>query len=160
MADPLSATSAVLAVVTVAIQSSKALYETVRSFQNHQRAVRHLLDELVALNKVLQSLQALAGHDVTTFVSLKLPLEQCSQACSEFEEMVVRCSKHAGGPRTSFRDWARLRYMGNDIAGFTGMIAGYKSTICIALADANLQVARVSLRIRGANENGVDVLPR
>jgi hypothetical protein len=32
----------------------------------------------------------------------------------------------------------RLRYMDTDIRGFTEMLAGYKSTISVALADANL----------------------
>jgi hypothetical protein len=143
MADPLSVTSALLGVVTFAIQSSKTLYETVQSFRNHQRVIRHLQDESASLNQVLQSLQAVLSHDASAFVPLQLPIERCGQACSEFEEMLIKCSKHTGGPRTSFRDWARLRYMGTDIAGFTNMIAGYKNTICIALADANLQAARL-----------------
>lgn len=33
------------------------------------------------------------------------------------------------GSRTSFRDWAKLRYMGDDIDGFRRLLAGYKLTI-------------------------------
>lgn len=146
MADPLvSVSSALIAIVTATLQSSRALYQTVRSFQNHQRAIKQLLAELSALSGVLQSLEGLASQDDAIFLSLKLPLVQCHQACSEFGALIVQCSKHSGGSRTSFRDWAKLRYMDNDISGFTSMLAGYKSTICIALADANLSVPHVGI---------------
>jgi len=69
---------------------------------------------------------------------LKLPLLRCGKACKDFEVVIARCSAHSNGPRTSFRDWARLKYLGNDIAGFKNMLAAYKSTISIALGDANM----------------------
>ncbi|KAH8751160.1 hypothetical protein BGZ57DRAFT_775119, partial [Hyaloscypha finlandica] len=46
--------------------------------------------------------------------------------------------------RTSFRDWAKLRYMGDNIDGFRQLLAGYKSTIIIALTDANLRKSSAS----------------
>lgn len=140
MADPLSISSALVAVIGAAFQSSKMLYQTVQSFKNHQRAVKQLSDELVALSGVLESLQAIARHDTATFLPLKLPLSQCHRACTDFEALLVACCKHSGGSRTSFRDWARLRYMDGDITQFVNMLAGYKSTVAIALADANLYV--------------------
>ncbi|XP_044717868.1 uncharacterized protein HRG_08510 [Hirsutella rhossiliensis] len=41
---------------------------------------------------------------------------------------------------TTFRGWAKLKYMGDDIDGFRRLLSGYKSTITIALTDANLRV--------------------
>jgi hypothetical protein len=108
MADPLSISSALLAVIGAAVQSSKMLYQTVQSFKNHQRAVKQLSDELVALAGVLDSLLALARQDPATFLPLRLPLSQCHRACTEFEALLLTCSKHSGGSRTSFRDWASL----------------------------------------------------
>jgi hypothetical protein len=139
MADPLSVASGLVAIVTVAIQSSKILYQTIQSFKDHPRAVRQLRDELGALHDVLRSLETFSGSDRSIVVPLKLPLTQCAKACAEFQELLVKCTKHSGGLKTtSFRDWAKLRYMDDDINGFTTMLAGYKSTIAIALADANL----------------------
>ncbi len=138
MADPLSITAGLLAIITATIQSSKAFYQTVQSFRNHPRAVRQLKDELQALDGVLWSLEALTRHKESLFVPLRLPLSQCCQACIEFESLILKCTKHSGGSRTSFRDWARVTYMDSDTIGFTTMLAGYKSTISIALADANL----------------------
>ena len=138
MADPLSVSSALLAIITATATATKTLHETIQTFKNHQRCIRQLLDELAGLAGVLDSLRASAVQGDDIFEPLKLPLLQCSRACSEFRELVLRCNKHAGGSRTSFRDWARLRYMDADIQSFASMLAGYKSTIAIAVADANL----------------------
>jgi hypothetical protein len=138
MADPLSISSGLLAVIGAAAQATKTLYQTVRSFNNHQRAVKQLSNELEALEIVLESLETLAIQDASIIVPLKLPLSQCHRACTEFDALLTSCSKRSEGSRTSFRDWARLRYMDGDVIEFTNMLAGYKSTIAIALADANL----------------------
>jgi hypothetical protein len=70
--------------------------------------------------------------------ALDLPLLRCGNACKEFEQEITKCSSRSGGSRTSFRDWAKLTYMGEDIDGFRRLLAGYKLTINIALTDANL----------------------
>jgi hypothetical protein len=113
MADPLSTAAGVLALAVFALQSSRVLYQTVASFQSSQRTVRQLKEELEALSGALE-------------------------ACEDFEALITKCTAHSGGSKTSFRDWAKLRYMGDDIDGFKNMLVGYKSTIMIALGDANM----------------------
>ncbi|KAI9147398.1 hypothetical protein HJFPF1_12418 [Paramyrothecium foliicola] len=148
MADPLSVVSGLLAIVTATIQSSKVLYQTIQSFRDHPRSVRQLIAELGALDGVLKSLEEFAGGEPLVLVPLKLPLEQCAKACADFYVLISKCTKHsARHGSTSFRDWARLRYMDSDINGFTAMLAGYKSTIAIALADANLRSSTVTLQV-------------
>lgn len=150
MADPLSLASGLVAIVTATIQSSKILYQTVQSFRDHPRSVRQLRDELQALNGVLQSLEAFAGAEPSLLVPLRLPLEQCTKACADFHKLILKCTRHSGASgNTSFRDWAKLRYMDNDVNGFTAMLAGYKATIAIALADANLLEASFPYKIFG-----------
>jgi hypothetical protein len=138
MADPLSTASGVLALTLFAFNSSTVLYQLVDSFRSNQRTVRELREELEALSDVLQSLQETAAGTDADLAVLKLPLLRCGKACKDFEAVIVRCTAHSSGPRTSFRDWAKLKYMGDDIAGFKNMLAGYKSTISIALGDANM----------------------
>jgi hypothetical protein len=138
MADPLSTASGLLTLVVFAFQSSQLLYQAVASFQSNQRIVRELREELEALNGVLESLRETATNADADFTSLKLPLLRCGKACNDFEAVIVKCTAHSGGPRTSFRDWAKLKYMGDDIVGFKNMLAGYKSTIIIALGDTNM----------------------
>jgi hypothetical protein len=138
MADPISLASGLLALATFALESSKSLYQAVESFQNNRRTIRELREELEALDGVLQSLHQAAANSKDDLTGLKLPLFRCGKTCKEFEDVIIKCTAHSAGSRTSFRDWAKLMYMGDDIVGFKNMLAGYKSTISIALGDVNL----------------------
>ena len=139
MAEAIGVASGLLALSVFAFQSSVTLYQTVQGFQFHPKRVRDLLEELEALSGVLGSLnetvKATTDIDLST---LELPLRRCGNSCRDFEQEIMKCSSRSGGSRTSFRDWAKLRYMGDDIDGFKQLLAGYKSTIIIALTDANL----------------------
>lgn len=73
--------------------------------------------------------------------SLEYPLLRCANAYKDFEEELKKCSTRSLAGKTSFRDWAKLKYIGEDIDSFRRMLAGYKSTIIIALTDANLCVS-------------------
>ncbi|CAG8910134.1 unnamed protein product [Penicillium egyptiacum] len=80
----------------------------------------------------------------TNLASLEHPLLRCGNACRDFEEELKKCSTRSRAGKTSFRDWAKLKYMGEDIDGFRRMLAGYKSTIIIALTDANLRQSSIA----------------
>jgi hypothetical protein len=140
MADPLSVTASLLALVTCAAKSTLSLYQLIASFQSSQRTIRALKEELEALNEVLLSLSATISNGEVDLTALTLPLTRCNQACQEFEAIVLKCTKHSNGTRKSFRDWTALTYMGGDINAFKNMLGGYKSTIAIALGDANMLV--------------------
>jgi hypothetical protein len=144
MAEPIGIASGLVALATFALTSSISLYQAVDSFQSNKRIIRELKEELEALDGVLKSLQQAAVDNGTDLTSLNLPLFRCGKACKEFEAVMIKCTAHSGGSRTSFRDWAKLTYMGGDIAGFKSMLGGYKSTISIALGDANLYVLQSS----------------
>ncbi|KXH63419.1 hypothetical protein CNYM01_12895 [Colletotrichum nymphaeae SA-01] len=150
MAEALGIASALIAIVTATIQTSQTLYNTIQSFRSHQRSVQQLLDELSALKEVLQSLDThIQIEDNANLASLKTPLLQCRRACADFDTLMNECTKYSGRPRTSFRGWVKVRYMESDINGFTSMLAGYKSTIAIALGDANLRSATVTIKLLG-----------
>lgn len=138
MADPLSIASGILTLTVFAFQSSRALYQTVASLQNNQRTVRQLKEELESLSGALEALQETIANVDIDLTILRLPLLRCGKACEEFEALIVKCTAHSNGSKTSFRDWVTLKYMGDDIVGFKNMLAGYKSTIVIALGDANM----------------------
>lgn len=142
MADPLSVSSGLLAIVTATVQSGKVLYDLIQSFRNHQAVVLQFKNELKGLNTVLLSLEDHVRTDETAFLPLKAPLFQCCQTCTEFQTLIAKHSQRSSVSRTSIRDWAGLRYMQGNITELTNMLAGYKSTINIALADANLYVTQ------------------
>ncbi|KAF4451670.1 hypothetical protein F53441_5349 [Fusarium austroafricanum] len=154
MGDPLSVASGLIAVVTATLQSSKLLYETIQSFRNHRTIVLDLIRELKDLESVLRPLQDHVRTDETAFLPLKVPLIQCRQACADFQILVEKNSRRSRGEaRTSFRDWAKLMYMNGDIVSFKELLAGYKATISIALADANLRSSKVTLEVLNDYKN-------
>jgi hypothetical protein len=139
MADPLSVSSGVIALVTFAFQSSVALYRTVRNFQSQDKRARALKNELGELSEVLESLlETVNNNPELDFKALQLPLHRCGRACEEYGEIIARCSKHSTASRPSLRDWLTQKYLQGDITDFQAMLAGYKSTINIALANANM----------------------
>ena len=140
MGDPLSIASGVLALSIFAFNSSVSLYESVQSFQDSGKKIRELRRELEALRNILNSLQQLATKDEVRFEVLCLPLLRCGQACEEFEEVIAKCTKHSTDSKASFRDWAKLRYLGGSIEEFKDLLAGYKATISIAIGNINLYV--------------------
>lgn len=68
---------------------------------------------------------------------LELPLIQCGKACKEFQGL-AHLTRSSNEAKPSGRDWAKLKYMRDGIIGFKDMLAGYKSTITIALGGANM----------------------
>jgi hypothetical protein len=143
MAEPIGIASGLLTLAAFAFQASLSLYRVVDSFQSNKKIIRELKVELEALDGVLKSLQEAIANHIINLPALELPLRSCGQDCVEFEALIVKCTAHSGGSRTSFRDWAKLTYMGDDIVGFKNMLAGYKSTISIALGDANVYVLMI-----------------
>lgn len=142
MAEAIGVASGLVALATFACKSSVMLYEAVSSFQSHQQRVRELVEETGALTEVLRSLvdAARANQDLK-IPALAIPLKRCAKACGEFKEEIEKFSSRSiAGSRTSFRDWARLRYMGEDVDGFRRLLSGYKMTISIALTNASLYV--------------------
>jgi hypothetical protein len=138
MADPISAASAIITLVTFGIKSSSTLYQTFKDLNSHHRYVRELKAELDALSLVLASLHQAILDDEADFTPLKLPLFRCGSACVDFNMVVRNVTKQSHSSLSTFRDWAKLKYLGDDIEGFKALLAGYKSTITIALCDANL----------------------
>ncbi|KAE9367305.1 hypothetical protein N431DRAFT_348649 [Stipitochalara longipes BDJ] len=146
MAEPIGLASGLIALTGFAFQASITLYQTVQSIQFHPKQIRDLKDELEALGGVLGSLTETASATTDVDLSaLDLPLLRCGNACRDFEQEILKCSSRSGSSRTSFRDWAKLRYMGDNIDGFRQLLSGYKSTINIALTDANLRKSTVTL---------------
>lgn len=141
MAEAIGTASAISTFVALALQSSIILYQTIQSLQSRDRVIRELRHELEALQSVLLALEESVGNFDVDLTSLEQPLMRCNNACEQFNALILRCTSHSTEERSSRRDWLKLRYMGEDISGFKNMLAGYKSTISIALAYANLSVA-------------------
>lgn len=139
MAEPISLASGLLTLVVFAHKSCLTLYTTIQSFKTHPKRVRDLTAELEALITVLESLtDTMRSITDVNLSALELPLRRCGNACQEFLQELQNCCSRSGSDRTSFRDWAKLKYMGDNIDDFRDSLAAYKSTITIALTDVHL----------------------
>lgn len=139
MAGTVNLDSVLLKQLSFALQSGIKLYKTVESTQTQSHSALGLLEELHDLNGILSSFTEAIGVSADVeFYALRLPLQRCGNACTEFETEVLKCLSRSGGNSTNFQDWANLRYMGDDILGFRQLLARYKSTINIARIDASL----------------------
>ena len=126
--------------VSLTVESSTALCRTIKSLQNKETAVLELRNEAEDLDSVLRTLEGSMENMVAEVEILRQPLTRCQNTCRDFKRLINESTKHSTEERTSIWDWLRLRYMGEDIKGFKSMLAGYKSTITIALMFNNMYV--------------------
>jgi hypothetical protein len=138
MADPLSIASSVVALVTFGLQTSKILRTTIESFQNRTKTIRDLRIDVLALLGALEELNEAVEDGAAEFDRLKLPLYSCAILCSDFNGMIHKCTSRTSDSKGSFRDWTKLHFRGNDIETFRTTLAGYKSTIQVAIGAINL----------------------
>ena len=130
---------AVLPLALTAFQSVVTLLNIVKSLQSHKRRVRSLVEELEALVKVLNSLfETIDSNPGIDFSTLELPLRRCGDACVDFGTEISKYTSRTSSNHTNLFNWAKLRYMGEDIDGFQQLVGRYKLTLDVALADANL----------------------
>lgn len=136
MAEPVST---FLAIATVTCQAILTLHELVKSFNSHNDRVNDLQGELSGLLEVLHRLMETVNTNTKIDLSsLELPIKRCETACTSFADILLKCSSHSKGMNTSFRDWMKLKYMGEDIDGVRRLLSSYKQTISVAMLDANM----------------------
>ncbi|OQN95280.1 hypothetical protein B0A48_18751 [Cryoendolithus antarcticus] len=141
MADPISVTSGVIALVSFGLQTSKAIYKSIESLNNHTKFVRDLNDEVKGFQNVLEELEVVISDDfVAKFTSIRLPLFSCAAACQDFNVLIRECTPNTTDSHRSMRDWTRLQFKAGDINDFRSTLSAYKSTIQIAIGGINLFV--------------------
>lgn len=139
MAEPASLASGILALVVLAHKSCFALHTAIQGFKSYPRRVRDLIEELEALISVLELLgDTMRAHADIKFPALNLPLQRCGRACDEFLQELRDCYTRSRDDRRSYWDWAKLKYMSDNIGNFKDLLAACKSTINIALSDLQL----------------------
>ncbi|KAL5400238.1 hypothetical protein PMIN03_012548 [Paraphaeosphaeria minitans] len=141
MADPLSITASVLAIVTAAVQSVKSLNDTVSRYKGRDRTLQRLQNELRDVCGILDSLQEAIQAEASVSALLKGPVGRCSDICQEFEQSMRSFNEKS---KTGVRDWAKLEFMRGDINEFIDTISGYKSTIAVGLGLITIRAAKVS----------------
>lgn len=129
----------VLTLATSALSSTMTLTATIRSLQGHNKQALALRRELTDLAAVLGALlKTITSNTDFNFDMLKPLLHGCGKACKEYDELVSSFKKQSTGQKTSVVGWVRQKYLQGDVRDFADMLAGYKSTISIAIANVNM----------------------
>jgi hypothetical protein len=115
--------------VSLTVESSTALCQSIKSFQNKERAVRELRDEAQDIESVLKTLQDSMDNMTVEVEILTQPLTRCRNACRDFNTLINESTEHSTEERASFRDWLKLKHMGEDISGFKNMLVGYSTSL-------------------------------
>ncbi|KAF4786012.1 hypothetical protein HER10_EVM0012538 [Colletotrichum scovillei] len=144
MADPLSITTSVLALLTTAAQSVKLLVETVSRYKGRDRTLSRLQAELEDFLRILDALHKVVETESAMMVLLKDPIRRCSQLCNDFEKALRVFS---GKSKVGFRDWAKMEFMRGDINDFLDALSGYKETISIGLGTITMQTSQASQEV-------------
>lgn len=126
-----------IALLTVTIQSVKALHNTVARFKGRDRILQRLQEELQGINTVLSSLEEVAHAAASTFTLLQGPVDRCSNVCQEFKQAIEPFTQKT---IAGFCDWVKLEFMKSDINEFIDMISPNKSTIAVGLGTITMYV--------------------
>lgn len=139
MVDPFSTSCAIITLVTFAFSTALTLSETIKDFKGHNSKTRALQKELEDLTKVLKALlETINENPEINFDNLRSLLSRCGKACGEHGKLIARFTRHSDQSHTSIRDWFKRKSLQGDITDFKQTLAGYKSTISIALANVNM----------------------
>lgn len=166
MTDPLSITAGVIAVVTLAYDSGKTLYEFINGILEAPKALKDMNGDLAAIQKVLNSLKVeLEGTpDATLSAGLKKflndikpSLEGCTEACDEFKAKLVKVTSHSTEAHTSKRDRIKLQFQDKEISAFKYRMASYKATLSIALEYASLKTTTDNSKAIQALESKIEI---
>lgn len=138
MAEAVGVLSGGITLVEVAAKSGLSLVKLIDSFQNHNKSISELQQELGSLNGLLHQLGEAVKENPVDFASLDVLLRQCTQICRDFEALITRCTAHFDESKTSVRDWVKSRIKEDQINSLKSLIASYKSSITVALGCINL----------------------
>ncbi|KAJ5982650.1 hypothetical protein N7451_012750 [Penicillium sp. IBT 35674x] len=126
-------------------------FQEIQSFENQPKDIGHLKSELNSLIAVLKPLLSVVSESSAEndpdLVSLKAPLLGCGEACKDLGGLVQKCTKHSHGKKSSVRDWAMLKLLADQIKGAQNVLSMYRTTITLALANANLRRNRVTQEV-------------
>lgn len=147
MAEALGLAASIIAIATLAYDSSKRLFEILDGIQKAPKAISEPKTDIGALQQLLKSLSSeVEGTDDADLPDrfkkyleeLKPSLEGCTNACIQFEEKISKITSHSDEKHTSFRDSVRLQFQEKEILTFRYRLASCKATLNIALTMAHL----------------------
>lgn len=144
--DPLSITSSVIAVTSLAYNSCKALNDIIKGLTNTPDTLQTLRNSLDAFEAVIRPLERdLSGLEDAVFSpeqqaslrALSPVVRSCRSTCDEFTRLTGLTS-HSDEQRIALRDRIRLHFHDNDVRLLKENLAQCQRTLSDALGYAGL----------------------
>jgi hypothetical protein len=132
----------VITIAGLALQSSRELYELIKTYQDAHKTRDDILAEISAVQNLLTTLET-ALQD-TKDAGLSEKLKCCLQdfettmgafcaLCDDFKARIRQITQHSNDDKIDWRDKLRLHFEEKNILAFKYRLASYKLTINIAL---------------------------
>ena len=148
MAAALGVTASVIAVTTLAWDSSKRLYELVDGLNNAPEAISHTKANLSTTQNALQTLE----HNLTTEKSgafdallqrlrVAAVLESSHKECDRFSRKIETYTKHSKDATFSKRDRFIVNFHESEIKQFNGRLQDHRQVIMLVTTSMNLYVS-------------------
>lgn len=152
MAEVLGVTASVIAVTTLAWNSSKRLYELVDALSNAPEAISHTKDSLSTTQSALQTLK----HNLNTEKSgafdallqrfrVAEVLESSHKECDRFGRKIGTYTQHSKEATFSKRDRFIVTFHESEIKQFNGRLHDHRQIIMIVTTSMNLYVSRYKI---------------
>jgi len=145
--DPLSFTASVIAVATLAWQSTKAAYDIVDGLVGAPSIIADSQRLLSQTQNTLDTLRETLGTDpgtpnvlesVLQKIKLNSTLESVQSLCSEFSETLRGCTKHSTDSKFGKRDRLIVSLHESKIARFNKQLGECQGTISLVVGSINL----------------------
>ncbi|KAF5667446.1 hypothetical protein FCIRC_9903 [Fusarium circinatum] len=141
----------VIAVATVAFESSQALFNFIDGIQNATRTFTDLQADVSAVQRLLLSLKTiLEGKSVSDLSrrlkecleSLILPMKSCAKSNNELRQKLEKIRPSDKNGKATILEGIKLQYHEKDISIFKRCLASHKATITAALGLANFMLLK------------------
>lgn len=110
--DALGAVASVIAVTTVALQSSRTVYETISGIKNGPEEVKELASEVQQLCHILRQVTEVSKNiddrDATSISELQNVIDQCRQNLDDFQKQFNQF-KVLSNERRWTKAWKRVK---------------------------------------------------
>lgn len=142
MAEAIGVVASVIAVVTLAYNSTKKLCEVIHDYKDASTSLNDIYAELDATQQILQSLEnslkstkdgTLSDPVTACLRNLKDPMQTCRKTLDKFAKNISDKTSNSSADRVSRRDKVRLLFEEKGIAAFKSRVVSHKLTITIAL---------------------------
>jgi hypothetical protein len=142
MADPLSISASIIAVIGTTYSAAKTLHDTVRAIREGPKSFKSLSEDLENVYSIIEDLQAelekrsAAGVKLTpaqggSLSASEKSLITCRQACQEFQNYLMRYTIKEG--RLTKWSAVKLHFNEEAIAGFQAKLRSYNETFSLGL---------------------------